>query len=141
MAVDTDLPDWLQPGKTVAVWRSYYNEPQVALEKVARLTKTQIIMADGNRYRKDPEGYNPYPLISGSSNGYNPLKYGLRDPKSPEVRDLLWKQRVSAARRELLEALAEAPSTVTEEVMQDILDKTEAMRRAFLTKPRAVPTS
>jgi hypothetical protein len=52
MARQTDT-DWIIEGAQVAVYSTGHRGTRVRFCKVERLTKTQIVMADGIRYRRD----------------------------------------------------------------------------------------
>jgi hypothetical protein len=49
----TTDPDWIQPGATVAEYRSHIMSAHVDFTTVEKLTATQVVCANGSRYRRD----------------------------------------------------------------------------------------
>ncbi len=48
-----DLPPWIHEGAQVVLYRHHFSGGSVRFTTVERLTATQIVLADGSRYRRD----------------------------------------------------------------------------------------
>jgi hypothetical protein len=48
-----DLPDWIHEGAKVALLRGRHPSIRVTRTTVVRMTATQIVLANGDRYRRD----------------------------------------------------------------------------------------
>lgn len=118
-----ELPDWVQPGATVAVFYSKYGEKEVMLKKVARHTKTQIVLEDYHRnFYKNNAGNFPFKAV-GSSEPWSSLCH-LADPNDPKIIRIQQKtairEQVHVVKRQA-EALLRKEGGITVEQAQRII--------------------
>lgn len=85
-----DTPDWVIEGARVADWGGYGFSRSVSITTVVRLTATQIVCANGKRYRRD--------TLRGLGDSYRSELLPLTDP---QVVNDLGRQRLSSLRHEI----------------------------------------
>jgi hypothetical protein len=68
--MSTDVREWIREGAKVALCKAGWSAPIIRFATIAKLTATQIVLDNGDRYRRDDlrkvggDGYNDPSLVS-----------------------------------------------------------------------------
>ncbi|WP_328344720.1 hypothetical protein [Micromonospora sp. NBC_00421] len=90
--------DWIHEGATVAEYYNSYYDPRVSTAKIARITKTQIVLDNGNRYNMRCAQIGEKRSLAGYSTELRPIT-------DPQVVDTLARAQFADVAR-LVEVLA-----------------------------------
>lgn len=101
---DKPLPDWITIGATVAVNSSGMGRMTYTLHTVERLTKTRIVLANGQWFHRDT-------LKGPQGSGWS-VTDRLADPSDPQVALSLLRQQCSTLHGRLDKAFQKMPDEV-----------------------------
>ncbi|WP_433460662.1 hypothetical protein [Micromonospora sp. CA-248212] len=120
--------DWIREGATVVEYSHQFNAPDgITRAKVAKLTKTQIVLDNERRYRR-----NDLRLVGQVHNysGYNELV----PPNDPRIRDVIAERKLRA----LVHRIEQIPRTAYGKGADGVLAALDEMEKGIRATRAAI---